>query len=126
MTEDSEIVLVEIQETEWDEEAVLDSPFDAKDFIKVLPWKTYAEEIEEYGSLREKNEQRDMGLNDAALDAIEAYDAEHGIPDDFATHNSWDAQQNSWVIDADSFEQAREFWEFAGFPVSVAPHIDLE
>lgn len=125
MAKDGEIVLTDIQETEWDEEAVLDSPFEAKDFIKVLPWKTYAEEVEEYGSLREKDKARDMGLADAALDAAEAYEEAHGFPDDFSTHVSWDNAASKWTIDADAFEEAREFWEFAGFEVSVSPGVTV-
>lgn len=124
MAQDGEIVLTDIQETEWDEEAVLDSPFEAKDFIKVLPWNEYAEEIDEYGSLREKDRERDMDLADAALDAVEAYEEAEGFSDDFATHVSWDAQLNKWTIDADAFEEARDFWEFAGFTVSVDPNVD--
>lgn len=126
MAQDGEIVLTDIQETQWDEEAVLDSPFEAKDFIKVLPWKTYGEEIDEYGSLREKARERDMGIDDAALDAVEAYQEAEGFSDDFATHVSWDGQINKWTIDADAFEEARRFWEFAGFKVSVSPNVNTD
>lgn len=125
MTE--EIVLTDIQETQWDEEAVLDTPFEAKDFIKVLPWNSYEEELDEYGSLRKKSHERQMEIDSAALDAVEAYeDSGQGFPDDFATHVSWDGQINKWTIDADSFEEARKFWEFAGFTVSVSPSVDTD
>lgn len=124
MASDGEIVLTDVQETQYDEEAVLDSPFEAKDFIKVLPWKEYAEELEEYGSLREKCYERDMDIEDPVLEAVEAYEESEGFPDDFATHNSWDPQINKWTIDADAFNEARKFWEFCGFDVSVDPRVD--
>lgn len=125
MSQDGEIVLTDIQETEWDEKAMLDSPFEARSFIKCLPWKEYAEEIDEYGSLRQKARVRDMGIADAALDAVEAYQESHGFPDDFATHVSWDNEQNKWTIDADAFEEARAFWEFAGFEVNTSPGVSV-
>lgn len=124
MPQNGEIVLTDIQETQWDEEAVLDSPFEAKDFVKVLPWKTYAKELDEYGSLREKARDRDMGIGDAALDAVEAYEKAEGFPDDFATHVSWNSQISKWTIDADAFNEARKFWEFVGFDVSIDPAVD--
>lgn len=122
-----EIELTDVQETEWDEEAVLESPFEAKDFIKVLPWKEYQEEVAEYGSLRAKSNARDSGISDAALDAVEAYNngAGDGFPDDFSTHVGWDADLNKWTIDADAFDEARKFWEFCGFDVTVADHVTL-
>lgn len=128
MAQEGEIVLTEIQETEWDEEAVLDSPFEAKDFIKVLPWDEYGEEVAEYGSLREKMRERNDKWTDqmaAAADAVEAYDEAEGFSDDFSTHVSWDADLNKWTIDADAFEEARKFWEFAGFEVNTSPGVSV-
>lgn len=124
MASDGEIVLAEVQETNWDEKAVIESPFEAKDFIKVLPWKEYGEEVAEYGSLREKSNARDMGIDDAVLDAVEAYIDSEGFPEDFSTHVQWDGSQNAWTIDADAFDEARKFWEFCGFRVSVKNGVD--
>lgn len=125
MAKEGEIVLTEIRETEWGEEAVLDSEFEAKDFIKVLPWQEYSDEVAEYGSLREKANERDMGIGDAVLDAVDAYNDrdDGGFPDDFATHVSWDAEINKWTIDSDAFQEAQEFWEFAGFEVRVSSNV---
>jgi hypothetical protein len=64
MSEDT-ITAIEVQETEYGEELVIESPFDAKDFIQALPWKTLEEEESEHGSLRNKLEDREV--NEAAI-----------------------------------------------------------
>lgn len=124
VTMSDEIVLSEIRETNWGEEAVLQSPFEAKDFIKVLPWKRCDEELQEYGSLREAAKGGPGEINDAALEAVEAYQKSHGFSDDFSTHSEWKDDLDAWVIDVDAFDEARHFWEYCGFDVSVSPHID--
>jgi len=119
MDEDT-IVAVEVQETDYDEKVVLQSPFDAKDFIKVLPWKELSEEVSEHGSLREKAVSRGMGQDAVAIQAIEDYMEQEGLPADFAAHASWDPnalgyEDGGWTIDAAALEQAFDFFEFAGF-----------
>lgn len=119
MTEDA-IVAVEVQETEYGEKVVLQSPFDAKDFIKVLPWQEISAEISEYGSLREKAVSRGMGEDNVAIKAIEDYQEEEGFTDTFATHASWESDalgrsQGAWTIDAEALDEALAFFEFCGF-----------
>lgn len=111
---DDTITAVEVQETEFGEVLVIDSPFDAKEFINVLPWKTLREEIEDHGSLREKAEDRDVA--DTAITAAEDF----GFSDDFAAHASWEPDalgkgDGAWTIDVDAWDEASEFFEFAGF-----------
>lgn len=117
------IEVVEIQETDFGEKAVIDSPYSAKDYIKHLPWKEYSEEVSEHGSLREKAESR--GINTSTSELVEVFRnmEKYGFSDSFATHNSWDSDalggDGAWTIDADAVEEATDFWEFCGFDVEV-------
>lgn len=120
------IVAVEVQEQKFGEKVVLDSPFDSKDFLKVLPWKEMQEEVEEHGSLREKAVSRGMSNDNVAIDAAEDF----GFSDDLATHVSWDSSalgpdSGAWTVDVESFEEVAEFLEFAGFPVEVKPGVEV-
>lgn len=115
MTEDT-IVAAELQETEFGEKLALQSPYDALQFMKSLPWKTLEEEVAEHGSLRAKLEDRDV--EEGAINAAEDF----GFSDDFAAHASWepralDPDTGAWMIDPDAWEEASEFFEFAGFEV---------
>lgn len=115
MSEDA-IIAVEVIETDFDEKVALQSPYDAKDFINALPWKKTVEEVEEHGSLRAKLE--DRGVADGAITAAEDF----GFSDDFAAHPTWNPDafgkdDGAWLIDADTFDEARQFFEFAGFEV---------
>lgn len=119
MTEDA-IVAVEVQETDFGEKVIINSPFDAKDFIKVLPWKEVQEEISEYGSLREKALSRGMGADNVAIDAIEDYHENEGFSSTFAAHASWEPDalgkdDGAWAIDAAAWDEASDFFEFCGF-----------
>lgn len=129
MTEDT-ITAVEIQEQEFGEKVVLDSPFEAKDIIKNLPWKEYSEEIDEHGSLKEKAESR--GTNTKTSDLMEVFDMyeQYGFSDDFATHVSWDPdalgpEQGAWTIDREAWQEAADFFQFAGYSVEVEDGVDL-
>ena len=124
------IIAVEIHETDFGEKVVLDSPFEAKDTIKHLPWKEYQEEVDEYGSLKQKAESR--GTNTKTSELTEVFDAmeQYGFSDDFATHVSWDPaalgpDTGAWTIDADAFTEAKDFFEFCGYSVEVADDVDL-
>lgn len=124
MVDNDTIEAVEIQETEYGEKVVLDSPFEAKEFINVLPWKTLEEEVDEFGSIRAKAESRDV--DDAAIRAAEEFE----FSDDFAAHASWDPngigyEDGAWVIDVDAWEEAREFFEFSGYTVKVRDGVSL-
>lgn len=123
MSEDT-ITAVEVQETEYGEELVLQSPYDAKEFIQALPWKELQEEVEEHGSLRAKLASR--GVADAAIDAAEDFE----FSDDFAAHPSWDPnglgyEDGAWTIDVDAWEEASEFFEFVGFETEVQGNVNL-
>ena len=123
MSEDM-ITAFEVQETDYGEELVLKSPFDAKEFIQVLPWKDLSEEIAEHGSLRAKAEGRDVA--EGAIQAAEDF----GFSDDFAAHASWDPNalgrdNGAWTIDVDAWGEASEFFEFVGFETEVAPDVNL-
>lgn len=113
MTEDT-IKAVEVQETEFGEKVVIESPFDAKEFISALPWQELEQEVSEHGSLRNKLEKR--GVDDAAICAAEDFE----FTDDFAAHASWDENalgkgHGAWTIDRESWAQAKNFFEFVGF-----------
>lgn len=125
MSDDS-ITAVEIQETEYGQKLVIDSPFEAKDFIKVLPWKKMSEEVMEHGSIREKAVSRGMSENNVAVEEAEDF----GFSDDFASHASWEPtalgpDDGAWMIDVDSWGEASDFFESAGFETSVEEDVNL-
>jgi hypothetical protein len=129
MSEDV-ITAVEIQEQEFGEKVVLQSPFEAKDLIKHLPWKEYSEEVSEYGSLKEKAEAR--GTNTKTSELMQVFDAyeKYGFSDDFATHVSWDPNAlgpdtGAWTIDRGAWTEAADFFQFAGYTVEVEDDVDL-
>lgn len=110
------ITAVEVQETQYGEELVIESPFEAKDYIKVLPWKKLSEEVEEHGSLREKVVSRGMSADAVAIKEAENF----GFSDDFAAHASWDPdalgyEQGAWTIDVDAWDEASDFFKAVGF-----------
>jgi hypothetical protein len=112
----ADIIAVEVQETKYDEVVVLETPYDAKDFIDALPWNTLEEEEEEHGDLRTKLENRDVA--DAAIQAAEDFN----FSDTFSAHQSWDPNalgrdNGAWTIDRDALGEALEFFEFCGFEV---------
>jgi hypothetical protein len=123
MSDDETIRIVSVQETDFGEKAIIDSPYESRNFIKFLPWKEYGEEIAEHGSLKEKAKSR--GENVKTSELFEVFDAmeQYGFPDDFATHVSWDPDalggDGAWTIDRDAVATARDFWEFAGYNVEV-------
>lgn len=111
MTDDN-IVAVEIQETEYGEKVVLQSPFDAKDFIKALPFMEYGN-YDNYTAEMERN-----GVADGAMHAAEDF----GFSDEFSTHRSWNPtalgqEVGAWLVDVDSLDETIEFLEFCGFEV---------
>jgi len=124
------ILAVEVQETDFGEKVVLDSPFEAKDYIKHLPWKEYQEEVGDHGSLKAKAESR--GVNTKTSELTDVFDAmkQYGFSDEFATHVSWDPEalgpeQGAWTIDVESFIEAKDFFEFCGYNVEVADDVEL-
>lgn len=124
MTDEDTITAVEVQETEFGEKLALQSPFDAKEFIQAMPWKTTREEVEEHGSLRAKAEQRDVA--EGAIQAAENFE----FSDDFASHANWEPNalgrgEGAWTIDVDAWEEASDFFEFCGFETSVSTSIAI-
>lgn len=124
------ITAVEVQETDFGEKVVLDSPFEAKDHIKHLPWKEYSAEVSEHGSLREKAESR--GVNTKTSELTEVFDAmeQYGFSDDFSTHVSWDSEalgpsEGAWTIDVEAFGEAKDFFEFCGYNVEVEDGVEV-
>lgn len=124
------ILAVEVQETDFGEKVVLDSPFDAKDYISHLPWKEYSKEIDEHGSLREKAESR--GTNTKSSELTEVFNAmeKYGFSDDLSCHQSWEPDamgpnNGAWTIDVESFEEAKDFFEFVGYSVEVADDAEV-
>ena len=127
---DNTILAVEVIEEDFGEKVVLDSPFEAKDYIKYLPWKEYADEVSEHGSLKEKAESRGTNTKTSELtDVFEAME-QYGFSDDFATHVSWNPQalgpdSGAWTIDVESFSEAKDFFEFCGYSVEVADGVEV-
>jgi hypothetical protein len=127
---DNTITAVAVLETDFAEKVALDSPYESRFYLKHLPWKEYSEEIDEHGSLKKKAESR--GTNTKTSQLMEVFDAyeQYGFSDDFATHISWEPEalgpdQGAWTIDRDSWVEAADFLQFAGYTVEVADDVDL-
>ncbi len=128
MSEDT-IRAVEVYEGDFQEKVVLESPYEARHILKHLPWQEYEAEVNEYGSLREKAEARGTNTKTSELfQVFEAYE-KYGFSDKFSTHIGWDPDalggNGAWTIDANSFAEAADFLQFAGYTVEVADDVDL-
>lgn len=127
---DNTIKAVKIQETDFGEKVVLDSPYESKDYIRHLPWKEYQEEVNEHGSLKSKAESR--GVNTKTSELMDVFDAmeQYGFSDEFATHVSWDPDalgpdEGAWTIDREAFGEASDFFEFCGYNIEVEDGVEL-
>lgn len=105
------IRVTEIVETEWGEKAILDAPFETKDYIKVLPWGDG-----EYG---EAGVPQTENVSDQAAEAAQDFD----WPDDYESHVSWNG--DNWTLDPDALGEAMDFWQAQGFNVEVAASVAL-
>lgn len=129
MSDDNTIRVVEVIETDFGEKAVIDSPFESKEYIKHLPWKEYGEEVGEHGSLKAKAESR--GTNTKTSELMEVFDAmaQFDFSDDLSTHVSWNPNaldgSGAWTIDRESVGEVVNFWEFAGFNVEVEDDVNV-
>lgn len=127
MTDDNTIEIVSVMETDFGEKVVIDSPYESKEYISNLPWNEYQEELDEYGSLKNKAEQR--GTNVKTSEMLEVFDAmeQYGFSDDFATHVSWEPDalggDGAWTIDKDAVDEAADFWKFVGYSVEVTANL---
>lgn len=123
MSEDEIIRAVERIETDFDEKIVLDSPFEAKEFINALPWQKLEDEEKDHGSLTAKLENREVA--DAAIDAAAQFD----FSDDFSAHPTWEPEElngrGAWLVDADTFEETAEFFQFAGYDVEIDDSVEI-
>jgi len=92
------ITATEVVETPFGEKVLLDSPYEAKQYIKYMPWSA------------------DDGVNyDELEDGTQTPDYE--FSPDFGCHSSWDPEAYSWAIDASTFGQAVDFFESVGIEV---------
>jgi hypothetical protein len=130
MSDDDTITAEAIIDTEYGEKIAISSPYSARHIVKFLPFKQYSEEIDEYGSLKEKASARGTNTKTSELiDVFDAYEA-YGFSDDFAAYQSWDSEalgpdDGAWVINSDCWEEAADFFEFAGYTVEVADDVTL-
>lgn len=120
---DGTITAEKIIDTDFGEKIALDSPYESRHILKHgLPWKEYADEVSEYGSLKSKAEAR--GTNTKTSELMPVFEAveEYGFSDDLATHISWEPEAlgpdtGAWTVDIESWDEVRDFFEFAGFDV---------
>lgn len=130
MVDDNTIRVESIQETQYGEKAVIDSPYPAKDYIKFLPWQAYEDEIDEHGSL--KGKAQDRGTNTKTSEMLELFDSmeQYGFSKNFATHVSWDPNaldgEGAWTIDAEAVPEAADFWQFVGYTVNADNEVGLD
>jgi hypothetical protein len=123
MSDSDTIKVVEVQETDFGEKAVIDSPYESRHAIKHLPWNEYQEEIDEHGSLEGKAQ--DRGTNTKTSELIDVFDSmeQYGFSPDLATHVSWDPDalggDGAWTIDVDAVDEVADFWEFLGYSVEI-------
>lgn len=94
------ITAVEIQETDFGEKVVLDSPYDAREYIAYMPW--------ENGD----------GTNPDELDE-DTDEPDFEFSDGFEAHHTWDGEAYNWLVDVDAFSEIREYFESVGFEVTV-------
>jgi hypothetical protein len=119
-----------VLEDDFGEVVALDSPYESRHYLKHLPWKEYSQEVDEYGSLKEKAEARGTNVKTSELVAVFSDMRQYGFSDDFCVHQSWEPDalgpgEGAWTIDKDAFDEARDFFEFVGYEVEVAEGVEL-
>lgn len=98
---DNTIRFTEIIETEFGEKCVLESPYEAKNYINALAW----------------NEEEDY--DESRLDEGETI-PDFDFPEGFATHKNWDSENSRWTVDAEAVPVLTEYFEAAGFEVDAS------
>lgn len=101
------IVIEELVETQYGEKAVIESPYHAKDYIKVLPWQPDEFQVADID---------DDNRNDVR-EAVEEFD----FPQEFTAHPRWNG--DAWEIDASAALTAAEFWAEQNFNVEIEPNL---
>jgi hypothetical protein len=105
MTEDTlTIVAEEIVETRFGEKVYIDSPYEAKQYIKYMPWSA------------------DDGPNTDELESdteVPSFEFSEG----FETHASWDSDEYKWALDAETFNEAIDFFKSVGFEVEIGDRV---
>lgn len=123
MSDDNTIVIDSVQETDFGEKAVVDSPFETKDYISNLPWKEYQEEVSNHGSLKEKAVANGTNVKTSQLTEVFGAMEKYRFSDDLACHQSWDPDalggDGAWTIDKEAVEEVTDFWQFCGFNVEI-------
>lgn len=99
------ITIEEIVETDFGEKAAIDSPYEAKQFIKFTPWS------------------EDDGVNyDELEDDTETPEFE--FSDDFAAYHTWDPDAYRWMVNVESLSETIDFLESVGFEVEVSDSVN--
>jgi len=130
MSEDNTIEVVEIRETQYDDEAVIDSPYEARHAIKFLPWKAYSKEVAEHGSLKGKAQSRGTNTKTGELITLFSEMERYGFSDSFSVHQSWDGDaldgDGARTIAADAVTKTADFWEYLGYDVVIPDHVERQ
>jgi len=98
------IVAEEIVETRFGEKVYIDSPYEAKQYIKYMPWSA------------------DDGPNPEELDSDTPV-PDFEFSDEFETHASWDSDEYKWALDVASFNESIEYFKSVGFDVEVGERV---
>jgi len=101
--ENETITIGPVVETQFGEKAVIDAPYEAKDFVKHLPWEDGAVD---------RDRMKDDGVPDSRIVEFEGFDF-----GETSAHASFDFEDKNWLIDVDAVDTATEFWEGLGFTV---------
>lgn len=104
------ITAVEIVETDFGEKVLLKSPFEAKQYIKYMPWQPG--DGVNYDELEDDAETPDFNFS-----------SEFGT---YAKPLYEDGQFAGWKVAVDSFPEAVEFLESVGFDVDVESAVNQE
>jgi hypothetical protein len=105
------ITVSEVVESEYGEKAILESPFEAKDWIKALPWGD--------GKFSNPGVPNTDSVPDDVAEAAEDFD----WSEDYESHVNWNGE--NWEVDPEALEEAAIFWELNGFDVEVETDADL-
>lgn len=95
------ITATAIEEQEFGEKAILDSPYEAKDYLNALPWG----EEDDYDESR---------LSDASDRPDFTFESA------FSAHQRWNPDESRWEVDAEALPVLEKYFEAAGFEVDFS------